>query len=190
MKSKATNVNDYLASLPEDRRAALQAVRKVIVQNLDQDYEECMVWGVAAYVIPQRVFPHGHHTDPSKPVMMTGFSSQKNDMVVYMLNVHQDKTLGEWFKQAWEKTGKRLGLEVGGGGCCVRFRKLDDLALDIIGESIRRTPAKAYIERYVRMLADRGKAPDGKKLKSDKAVKTIAKKPARKVAKKVAKRKS
>ena len=90
----------------------------------------------------------------AKPIMMTGFSSQKNDMVVYMLNVHQDKTLGEWFKQAWAKTDKRLSLEVGGGGCCVRFKKLDDLALDVIGESIRRTPAKAYIGSYTRMLAD------------------------------------
>lgn len=188
MKSTATNVQDYLASLPADRRAALEVVRKVILDNLDQDYEECMAWGVAAYAIPHRVFPHGHHTDPNKPVFMAGFSSQKNDMVVYLMNVHQDMGLGTWFKQAWDKTGKRLSLEVGGGGCCVRFRKLDDLALDVIGESIRRTPVKAYLETYTRMLAARGKGPDGKKLKAEKAAKPTVKTAVKKMAKKKAKR--
>ena len=198
MKSTATHVSDYLASLPTDRRAALEAVRKVILENLDKDYEECMVWGVAAYAIPQRVFPPGHHTDPKKPVLMAGSSSQKNDMVVYLMNVHLDPALGAWFKQAWEKTGKRLGLEVGGGGCCVRFKKLDDLALDVIGEVIRRTPVSAHLASYTRMLAARGKGPDGKKLKAGKAgpetVKTPVKKagklPVKKVAKKVVKKKA
>lgn len=198
MKSSATNVKDYLASLPEDRRAALEAVREVILANLDKDYQECMVWGVAAYTVPHRVFPPGHHTDPKKPLMMCGFSSQKNDMVVYMLNVSgaggwtPDKALSEWFKQAWAKSGKPLGLEVGGGGCCVRFKKLEDVALDVIGESIRRMPVKAYVESYVSMLADRGKGADGKKLKSEKPAKkpakTVVKKVARMAAKKVGKK--
>jgi hypothetical protein len=194
MKSQATTVPDYLASLPDDRRAALETVREVIRKNLDKDYDECMVWGVAAYTVPHRVFPAGHHTDPKKPLMMCGFSSQKNDMVVYMLNVSgaggwtPDKALAEWFKQAWAKTGKPLGLEVGGGGCCVRFRKIDDVALDVIGESIRRTPAKAYVESYVGMLADRGKGADGKKLKSESPPALPAKNRAAKVAKKVGKK--
>lgn len=189
MKSSATTVNDYLATLPDDRRAALEAVRNVIVKNLDKDYQECMVWGVAAYTVPHSVFPHGHHTDPKKPLMMCGFSSQKNDMVVYMLNISgaggwtPDKAVAEWFKQAWAKTGKPLGLEVGGGGCCVRFKKLDDIALDVIGDSIRRTPAKAFVESYLRMLADRGKGADGKKLKVEKPAKKVAPKTAKKKAK-------
>jgi hypothetical protein len=190
MKSTATNVKDYLASLPEDRRVALEAVRKVILANLDKDYEECMVWGVAAYVVPHRVWPSGHHTDPNKPLMMCGLSSQKNDMVVYMMNVYGgggkdggggDKALREWFEHAWAKTGKKLYLAgSGGAGCCIRFTKLEDIALDVIGEAVRRTPAKAYVENHLGMLVGRGKAPGGKKVKVEGPAKKVTKKPAAK----------
>ncbi|MCC6322661.1 MAG: DUF1801 domain-containing protein [Phycisphaerales bacterium] len=189
MKSTATTVKDYLASLPEDRRAAVEAVRKVILANLDKDYEERMLWGVAAYVVPQRVFPPGHHTDPKKPLMMCGFSSQKNDMVVYLMNVFGgggglggDQALREWFDGAWVKAGKKMGMCVeGAGGCCVRFRRLEDIALDVIGEAVRRTPAKVYVERYVRGLGERKGATTAKKA----ATKKVGKK---KVAEKKAKR--
>lgn len=191
MKSKATTVKDYLASLPEDRRAAVEAVRNVILKNLDKDYEECMLWGVAAYVVPQRVWEAGHHTDPGKPLMMCGVSSQKNDMVVYLMNVFGggaglggDKALREWFEQAWVKAGKKMGMCVAGaGGCCIRFRKLEDIALDVIGESVRRTPAKAYVENYVKMLASRGGG--AKKVKGETTAKKVATK---KKLKKTAKR--
>lgn len=193
MKSKATTVKDYLVSLPADRRAAIEAVRAVMLKNLDKDYEECMVWGVIGYVVPHRVWPHGHHTDPNKPLMMAGLSSQKNDMVIYLMAVHQDKASREWFNQAWARTGKRLDMS-GEGGCCVRFKKLEDVALDVIGESIRRTPAKAYLENHVRQLADRGRSPDGQKLKREtpakRSVKKTVKKSAKKSAKTVARKKS
>jgi Domain of unknown function (DU1801) len=193
MKSSATTVKDYLVSLPDDRRAGVEAVRKVILANLDKDYEECMLWGVAAYVVPHRVWPAGHHTDPNKPVMMCGVSSQKNDMVVYMMNVFGggaglggDKALREWFEQAWVKAGKKLGTCVeGAGGCCIRFRKLEDIALDVIGEAVRRTPAKAYVENHLRMLASRGRggAAEGKKVKGEHTAKKVAKKKVKKTAK-------
>lgn len=187
MKSNARTVPEYLEELPEDRRAAVQAVRDVILANLDKDYEECMLWGVAAYTVPQRVFPAGHHTDPKKPLMMCGVSSQKNDMVVYLMNVFGggaglggDPALRDWFNEAWVKAGKKMGMCVeGAGGCCVRFKKLDDIALEVIGEAVRRTPAKAYVQRYMKGLEERktGKgdqAKDGKKV-ATKSAKTAPK---------------
>ena len=171
MKSKATNVKDYLASLPEDRRTAIEAVRKVVLKNLDKDYEECMLYGVIGYAVPHRVWPNGYHCDPSKPLMMAGLGSQKNYMVVYLMSVYGDKTEREWFKKAWAQTGKRLDM----GGACIRFKKFEDAALDVIGQAIRRTPAKAYLENYVRLLASRGRGPDGKKLKGKKPAKKVAK---------------
>lgn len=196
MKSTAKTVPEYLASLPPDRRADIEAVRRVILKNLDADYEECMLWGVAAYVVPQRVWPAGHHTDPKKPLMMCGVSSQKNDMVVYLMNVFGgggglggDQALREWFEQAWVKAGKKPGLCVeGAGGCCVRFKKLEDLALDVIGEAVRRTPAKTYVANYVNALASRGRGPVGKKVKGEKSGKKSAKKVAKKASKKSARR--
>ena len=175
LKSSATTVREYLASLPADRRAGIEAVRKVILKNLDEDYEESMLWGMIGYAVPHRVWPTGYHCDPKKPLMMAALSSQKNAMTVYLMSVYSDKSERAWFEQAWAKTGKKLNM----GGCCVRFRKLEDAALDVIGEAIRRTPAKAYVENYVKSLASTGRGPDGKKLSkrtgSEKAGKTVAK---------------
>jgi hypothetical protein len=178
MKSTATTVKDYLASLPEDRRAGIEAVRKVILKNLDKDYEEGMMWGMIGYAVPHRVWPLGYHCDPKKPLMMAALSSQKNNLTVYLMSVYGDKTERSWFQKAWAKTGKKLNM----GGCCIRFKRLEDAALDVIGEAVRRTPAKAYIENYVKLLASTGRGPDGKKFKGEKA----AKKPGKKVAKKKA----
>lgn len=183
MKSTATTVPDYLASLPPDRRAGIEAVRQVILKNLDKDYEEGMMWGMIGYAVPHRVWPLGYHCDPKKPLTMAALSSQKNNLTVYLMSVYSDKTERAWFQKAWAKTGKKLNM----GGCCIRFRRLEDAALDVIGEAVRRTPAKAYVEHYVKALASTGRGPDGKKLKpADQAAKPATKKVGKK---KVAKKK-
>jgi len=183
MKSNAKTVKEYLASLPEDRRFGIEAVRKVILKNLDKDYEEGMMWGMIGYAVPHRVFPPGHRTDPKKPLMMCSLSSQKNTMTFYLMSVFAGdggvgyKSEREWFQKAWKATGKKLNM----GGCCIHFKTLQHAALDVIGEAVRRTPAKAYVENYVKMLASTGRGPDGKKLR-------VGKKPAKMAAKKKATR--
>lgn len=184
MKSKATTVKDYLASLPEDRRKGIEVLRKVIRKNLDKNYEESMLWGMIGYAVPHRVWPLGYHCDPSKPLMMAALASQKSNMTVYLMSVYSDKAERAWFQKAWAKTGKKLNM----GGCCVRFTKVEDAALDVIGEAIRRTPAMSYVENYVKILASTGRGPDGKKLKREVTAKKVAKTSAKKVAKKVSKK--
>lgn len=181
VKSNATTVKDYLASLPDDRRVAIEAVRQGILKNLDKDYEEGMMWGMIGYAVPHRVWPLGYHCDPSKPLMMCSLASQKNNLTVYLMSVYGEKSEREWFQKAWAWTGKRLDM----GGCCIRFKKLEDAALDVIGKAVRRTPAKAYVENYVKLLASTGRGPDGKKLKGKQA----AKQPAKRVSKKTAAKK-
>ncbi len=184
MKSSAKTVKEYLASLPADRRAGIEAVRTVILKNLDKDYEEGMMWGMIGYAVPHRVWPLGYHCDPKKPLMMCSLASQKNTMTVYLMSVYSDKAERAWFQKAWAKTGKKLKM----GGCCVHFRTLDDAALDVIGEAVRRTPAKAYVENYVKQLASTGRGPDGKKLKVGTAGKKLAKTTKKTAAKKKAAR--
>lgn len=148
MQSKATTVEKYLAELPADRRTALEVVRKVILKNLDKDYEEGMSYGMIGYSVPHRVFPQGYHCDPKQPLPFAGLASQKNYMSVYLMCCYGESPLKVWFEQAWAKTGKKLDR----GKSCIRFKKVDDLALDVIGEVIRRVPAKKYIENYVAVL--------------------------------------
>ena len=180
MKSTATTVADYLASLPADRRAGIEAVRQVILKNLDKDYEESMMWGMIGYAVPHRVWPLGYHCDPKKPLMMAALASQKNNLTVYLMSVFDGAsgvgTMNNaaeraWFQKAWKDAGKKLTM----GGCCVHFKTLEDAALDVIGEAIRRTPAKVFLDKYLNMLASTGRGPDGKKLTGGKAADGAAK---------------
>lgn len=149
MQSKATTVKQYLAELPADRREALEAVRKVILANLDKGFEEGMGYGMMGYSVPHSIYPAGYHCDPSKPLPYAGLASQKNYMSVYLMSVYGGSSSQErWFRTAWAATGKKLDM----GKCCVRFKRLDDLALDVIGEAIRRVPLKAFVEHYERAI--------------------------------------
>lgn len=176
MKSHAATVPEYLASLPADRQPAIRAVRRVILDNLDPVLVECMQYGVIGYCVPHGGpggWPHGHHTNPSLPLMYMGLSSQKNDMVVYMLFLLHNKPMRAWFERAWKASGavssghtaKKLHLEVGGMGCCLRFKKVEDLSLEVIAEAMRRMPVAKYLEHHTATLAAMGKGPDGKPLK-------------------------
>jgi hypothetical protein len=158
MQSKATTVEQYLAELPEDRRKAIEAVRKVILKNLDKDYEEGMQYGMIGYYVPHRVYPAGYHCDPKQPLCFAGLASQKNHMSLYLMCVYGGGEFLKWFEQSWAKAGKKLDM----GKSCVRFKKLEDVALDVIGETIKRMPAKKYIERIESALAsmNQGKRTD------------------------------
>lgn len=155
MQSRAASVADYLAELDPDRRAALEAVRRVILNNLDPLYAECMQYGMIGYSVPHSVFPAGYHCDPSQPLPFAALASQKNYMSLYLMGVYcgcdgSDPTAHvRWFQQAWAKTGKKLDM----GKACIRFKRVEDLALDVIGQAIRRVPAKTYIKMYEASLA-------------------------------------
>ena len=148
MQSKAKTVKEYLASLPADRRKAISAVRAVIRKNLDKTYEEGMQYGAIGYYVPHRVYPHGYHCDPKQPLPFAGLGWQKNHMSFGMMCHYSDAAEDKWFRTAWAKTGKKLDM----GKCCVRFRKVEDVPLEVIGQAIKRVPAKKYIAIYEKML--------------------------------------
>ena len=140
MKSKASTVEEYLEGLPEDRRAAIQAVRKVILKNLPKGYEEVLQYGMLGYVVPLKVFPSGYLNRKNEPLPYICLASQKNYMSIYMMSVYGDAEAE--FRKEYQATGKRLDM----GKCCVRFRKLEDLPLDVIGKAVARYPMKKWIE--------------------------------------------
>ncbi len=177
MQSKATTVKAYLAELPPDRRAALEQVRKVILANLDKNYQETMAYGMIGYSVPHTVFPPGYHCDPTQPLPFAGLASQKNFMAVYLMCTYSDTKHATWFRDAWAKTGKKLDM----GKSCIRFKKVEDLALDVIGEAIKRVPAKKWIEIYEKSRTDyaatkAAKVPTGKPKKPARRARATAKK--------------
>lgn len=148
MQSIATTVEQYLAELSAERRSALAEVRAVILKNLDPVFEEGMQYGMIGYYVPHKVYPAGYHCDPKQPLPFVCLASQKNYMSVYLGSVYGNPENECWFQEAWAKTGKKLNM----GKSCLRFKKLDDLALDVIGESIRRVSAKNFIKHYELVL--------------------------------------
>ena len=154
MQSNAATVEEYLASLPEDRRIAMMAVRDVVRDSIDHDIEEGMQYGMIGWYVPHRVFPDGYHANPKLPLPYASLASQKNFMTLYLMNVYADGTEGEsWFRKEWAKTGKKLDM----GKSCIRFRKADDLALDVIAEAIKRVPSGKHVAQYVSTLKSRRK---------------------------------
>jgi hypothetical protein len=140
------SVDEYIDALPEDRRIAISAVRATLLANLDPHYRESMLPTMIGYGVPHSVYPPGYHCNPKQPLPFAALASQKNHMALYMMGLYvgPDESEVEWFRSAWAATGKKLDL----GKSCLRFRKLDDLALDVLAEAMRRMPAKRYIALY------------------------------------------
>ena len=125
-KSKAETVDGYLAELPEDRRAAISAVRQVVLENLPQGYEEMMQFGMIGYVIPLERYPVTYN---GQALQYAALASQKNYMSLYLMNVYSDEAVERWFVDRYKDSGKRLDM----GKACVRFKSLQDLSIDLVG---------------------------------------------------------
>src|SRR5213593_1767461 len=148
MTSNAKTVEEYLAKLPADRRAVISAVREVILVNLPEGYAECMFCGMIGYVVPHSIYPAGYHCNPSQPLQYAALGSQKNHMAIYLCNVYGDPAIEKWFRKSYQATGKKLDM----GKSCVRFKKLEDLPLEVIGQVIARTPVNKYLARIEQVL--------------------------------------
>lgn len=151
MKSDAKTANEYLAGLPPERKSTLAAVREVILANLPKGYEECMQYGMISYVVPHSLYPAGYHCDPKQALMMASLGSQKNHMTLYLMSAYGHRETLEWFQKAYRASGKKLDM----GKACVRFRHLEDLPLDVIGQMIARVPVEKYIQRVEAVLQQR-----------------------------------
>ena len=143
MKSEATTVDEYLASLPEDRRSAVSAVRDVIRSNLPDGFEEGMQYGMIGYYIPLERYPDTYN---GQPLGVAALASQKNHMAMYLSGIYADDAEAAWFKERWRSTGKKLDM----GKSCVRFRRLDDVPLDVVAEAMARTSVEEFIASYER----------------------------------------
>lgn len=141
MHSDATTVGDYLSELDDGRRQAISAVRRVILDNLPDGYEETMQYGMITYIVPASVLADTYN---GQPLMYVALASQKRYMSLYLTNVYSDASVETWFTERYRATGKRLDM----GKSCVRFRTLDDLPLDLVGEVVGRTPVADFVELY------------------------------------------
>lgn len=140
MRSEAKTAKEYLASLPADRSEALSKVRQIICDNLPTGYEEAMNWGMITYQVPLSVYPDTYN---KQPLAYAALASQKNYMALYVSGPYGDEAIREKLEQGFKKAGKKLDM----GKSCIRFKKLEDLPLDVVGEVIASVPMDVFIER-------------------------------------------
>jgi len=139
--SGAATVEEYLAELPDERRAVVGAVRDVVVRNLPAGYREGMNWGMIVYEVPLDRYPGTYN---GQPLMYAALAAQKSHYALYLTSPHQDPAQEAWLRERFARAGKKLDM----GKSCLRFRRLDDLPLDVIGELVASTGPDAFIARH------------------------------------------
>ena len=150
MRSIVDNVEEYLSELPKERRMVLEAVREVILDNLPNGYEEVMNWGMITYQVPLTIYPDTYN---KQPLMYAALSSQKNHMSVYLIGIYMDDEVRSDFKAKYLATGKRYDI----GKSCVRFKKLEDLPLPLIGEVIAIYGVDEFISKWKQLRSSEKK---------------------------------
>jgi hypothetical protein len=139
--SAAATVDEYLAELPEERRAVVSAVRDLVRRSLPDGYEETMNWGMISYEVPLARYPDTYN---GQPLSYVALAAQKSYYALYLNCVYQSEERAAALTDAFARAGKKLDM----GKSCVRFRRLDDLALDAIAGSVASTPPDAFIAAY------------------------------------------
>ena len=143
MASKATTVQEYLDELPEARREALAQVRKTIIENLPQSYEEGIQWGDIGYFVPYSIYPDGYDSKPKERLQYIGLASQKNNMIRFFC-MYTNPELRADFEEEYRASGKKLDM----GGGCLRFTKVENLALDVVAKLVAQLPVDKFVASY------------------------------------------
>ena len=147
MLSTANTVDEYIASLPEERKVAITKLRKVIKKNLPKGFKEEMSYGMIGIVVPHSIYPAGYHCNPKLPLPLINLGSQKNFISLHHMGLYGSKNLLDWFVAEY---AKQVDLKLDMGKGCVRFKKMDQIPYDLIGELV----AKVSVADYIKIVTD------------------------------------
>jgi hypothetical protein len=145
MTIKANNVEEYLQQVSNDKRGAMIALREVIKNNLPKGFEECINYNMIGYVVPHKLYPAGYHCDPKLPVPFINLAAQKNFIALYHMGIYANPELLKWFTSAH---AKRVKGKLDMGKSCIRYKKVEDIPYDLIGELMQKVNVNQWIESY------------------------------------------
>lgn len=145
MISKAKTPEQYIDELPHDRVEAVTKLRKVINANLPEGFKECMTYGMIGYVVPHEIYPAGYHCSPNLPLPFMSFASQKNSINFYHMGIYVKPQLYNWFTKEYDNQYK-VKLDI--GKSCVRFKKMDQIPFDLIGDLVKKISVNEWIVTY------------------------------------------
>lgn len=145
MKSEATSPEEYLNDLPVDRKVPMNALRDTILQNLPVGFEETISYGMLGYVVPHSIYPKGYHASPDLPLPFINIASQKNYISLYHMGIYADHKLLAWFKAEYQKYNN---TQLDMGKSCIRFKKVNQIPLSLIGELVSKITVDQWIKLY------------------------------------------
>lgn len=145
MKYEANTPQEYVDQLPEDRQPVIQKLRKVITENLPDGFEEGINYNMIGYYVPHTLYPDGYHCDPKLPLPFMNIASQKNSVNLYHSGIYAIPEIHDWFVSEYPKYCKRK-LDM--GKSCVRFKKLDEIPYELIGELCTKITVEDWITTY------------------------------------------
>lgn len=145
MQYEAKTPDEYIDAIPEERKEAMSMLRKVIKDNLPKGFSEEINYGMIGYVVPHSLYPDGYHCDPKLPLPFMNIASQKNFIAVYHSGIYANADMMEWFTGEYPKYVKtKLDM----GKSCIRFKKIDQIPMELIGKLAAKMTPKEWIGIY------------------------------------------
>ncbi|HEB61803.1 MAG TPA: DUF1801 domain-containing protein [Bacteroidetes bacterium] len=145
MRIQANTIDQYLQNIPEERKPYINKLRKTILDNLPDGFEEQLSYGMPGYVVPHSIYPAGYHTNPKEPLPFISIASQKNHIALYHMGIYSIEELGHWFRSEYPVYAKyKLNM----AKSCIRFKKFDDIPYDLIAQLVRKVKVEDWIKEY------------------------------------------
>jgi uncharacterized protein YdhG (YjbR/CyaY superfamily) len=145
MRSKSDTIAQYLDEIPAERKQAVEKLRDTILQNLPKGFSETISYGMLGYVVPHEIYPAGYHCDPKLPLPFINIASQKNFIALYHMGIYASPETLQWFVEAYPKHSKgKLDM----GKSCIRFKKVDDIPYQLIGDLAKKFTVQDWIDLY------------------------------------------
>lgn len=148
MRYEADSPEDYINKLPEDRKAVMEKLRKCIVENIPEGFDEIIAYGMIGYVVPHTIYPKGYPCNPKEPLPFMSIASQKNFIALYHMGIYSDDNLKSWFVQEYPKYVKtKLDM----GKSCIRFKNINNIPYELIGELSKKITVEQWINIFEKL---------------------------------------
>lgn len=145
MKVKASSIEEYFENIPEERQEAMKKLWKIVTDNVPAKFEAVLSYGMPGYVVPHSVYPDGYHCDTKLPLPFMSIASQKNFVAFYHMGIYATPSLLKWFQDEYPKHVKtKLDM----GKSCIRFKKVENIPFELLGELMTKMTADEWIEIY------------------------------------------
>lgn len=145
MKIKANNILEYKKNVPEDKKDVFDKLMKTVRENIPKGFSEELSYGIPAWVVPHSLYPKGYHCSPELPLPFVSIASQKNFIALYHMGIYDTPELLDWFMKEYPKHSKQK-LDI--GKSCIRFKKMDDIPFELIGDLMKKMNPKEWMEKY------------------------------------------